>query len=780
MVQKEVEVRKEVRKEVCICMYKVGKKGSQTESGISTSDEPVDFMTISQSWAKPSQMNADKPFLTRATLLLLGLASLGEFSSFLSFQKDKSVNWLILLILAVICGICFGAWLYARKAELLVASWLLIITLLIGNTTLFILGADASFPETLSVFTLGAILAMLTLGMRVAYGVVLWGNLATIVLWMTNGIFIAKNGRPTASRVGFDDLLLLIVVQLLTIWLVSYLVKKLVQANEITISQASQLSLSLADLSHKTGELEKAQVQLIESEERYRALSQASFEGIMLHEQGIIVVANQVLADMLGYSICDLVGKAFNEFIQLETGVDHETTPDKKVSRYSESLALRRDGTYFPIESQTRNFDYQDREVKVSAIRDITVRKQTEEALLQSQEQLLQAQRSETIGRLTGGVAHDFNNLLTVILSYSELLISHPAPDLETIQEEVGQIKEAGLRAASLTQQLLAFSRQQVLQPRIINLNQIMGHMDKLLRRLIGEDIELQTVLDPALGEVKIDPGQFEQVVMNLAVNARDAMPKGGLLILETANIFLDREYVLKQHNLDIKTGEYVMLAVSDNGTGIDSAIQDRIFEPFFTTKEPGRGTGLGLATICGIVQQSGGYIWVYSTPDVGTTFKVFLPRLREGLTQSTEISQEGESSLTATSLGGSETILVVEDEEPVRTLLQQVFETYGYKVLIAKQGFEALAILESYSEPIDLILTDLIMPRMGGVELLEELRKQNRQTKLVGMSGYTDRVVVQQGILTLCDSYVQKPFTPNSLLLVIRKVLNQVVDIKV
>jgi CheY-like chemotaxis protein len=294
--------------------------------------------------------------------------------------------------------------------------------------------------------------------------------------------------------------------------------------------------------------------------------------------------------------------------------------------------------------------------------------------------------------------------------------------------------------------------------------------MDQLLHRLIGEDVQLQTVLDPKLARVKLDPGQFEQVIMNLALNARDAMSSGGILTLETANVFLEEDYTPAQFH--IKTGEYVMLAVSDNGIGMDSATQARIFEPFFTTKEPGRGTGLGLATIYGIVKQSEGYIWVYSTPDVGTTFKIYLPKCNESVEPNTR-SEEPDALLKAAALHGAETVLVVEDEEAVRGLLRQALQSYGYKVLTARHGLEGLALLSQSDEKIDLILSDLIMPQMGGVELARALRQKQPKIKLVVMSGYTDRVAIQQGVVALCDRYIQKPFSPRQLLVSIREVLD-------
>jgi signal transduction histidine kinase len=393
-----------------------------------------------------------------------------------------------------------------------------------------------------------------------------------------------------------------------------------------------------------------------------------------------------------------------------------------------------------------------------------------EEALRLSQAQLLQAQKMESIGRLAGGVAHDFNNLLTAITGYGDMLFQN-LEDSDPLKEDVGEILAAADKASSLTRQLLAFSRRQVLQPKLLDLNLVIDEMNKLLKRLIGEDIELSIHLAPRIDPLMADRGQIEQVIMNLVVNARDAMPAGGQLTIETANVYLDEEFCASSTNLKLKleSGNYVLLAVSDTGLGMDETTQSHIFEPFFTTKSPGEGTGLGLATTYGIVKQSGGHIFVYSTPGLGTTFKIYLPQANSN----TKVKDEKEITVMHSTLYGSETILIVEDEEMIRQLIYRILTKYGYRVLCARQGREALAILDRVSSSIDLVLTDLIMPEMGGLELIERLSHTQPELKVIGMSGYTDRIASQQDVFSWLAAYIQKPFTPVGLLTQIRDVLD-------
>jgi len=391
-------------------------------------------------------------------------------------------------------------------------------------------------------------------------------------------------------------------------------------------------------------------------------------------------------------------------------------------------------------------------------------RKRAEEALRSSEERLRQAQKMEAVGRLAGGVAHDFNNLLTVITSYSALLLEDLGAD-DPKRDDVDQIRKAAEGAAALTRQLLAFSRQQVLQPKALDLKATVAGTDKLLKRLIGEDIQLTSVLAPDLGVVKADPGQIEQIIINLAVNARDAMPTGGRLTIEVANVDMDDAYV--RGHAPASPGRYVMLAISDTGIGMDEQTKARIFEPFFTTKEAGKGTGLGLATVYGIVKQSGGFIWVYSELNHGTSFKVYFPRVDEP-------AEPAAASTAGTEpRGGTETVLVVEDAASVRMVTRQVLERFGYAILEAPNGETALRLAAKHHGPIHLLLTDVIMLGLSGRQLAEQLAQLRPDMKVLYASGYADQAIVHHGILDSDIAYLQKPFTPETLARRVRQVLD-------
>jgi len=435
----------------------------------------------------------------------------------------------------------------------------------------------------------------------------------------------------------------------------------------------------------------------------------------------------------------------------LETGEPYEL----------ELEVLRTDGTTRRI--VTRGAVIRDQNGRVIRLHG-TAQDITEQKRLEAQ--FMQAQKMEAVGVLAGGVAHDFNNLLTVINGYSDFLLNDLARD-DPRRDDLEQIKRAGQRAASLTSQLLAFSRKQVLQPRILDLNDEMLEASAILRRLIGEDIDLVAVPQPGLGLVKADPGQVQQIIMNLAVNARDAMPQGGKLTIETANANVDQDYVRKHPAGSI--GRYVMLAISDNGMGMDAQTQSHVFEPFFTTKGPRKGTGLGLSTVYGIVKQSGGFIWVYSELGKGTTFKVYLPRV-EG-----EVDKFASYGMEELSLQGNETVLLVEDEPSMRTLAARILRAQGYTILHASNGEEALRIAHEFTGKIHLVLTDVVMPEMSGNTMASRLEAARPGIKVLFISGYPKNAIVHHGVLNPNVAFLPKPFTADALARKVRKVLDSV-----
>jgi PAS domain S-box-containing protein len=388
------------------------------------------------------------------------------------------------------------------------------------------------------------------------------------------------------------------------------------------------------------------------------------------------------------------------------------------------------------------------------AFQDIDEQKRLEERVRQSQ-------KMDAIGQLAGGVAHDFNNLLSIILSYTSMLISD-LPQSDPMRGDLEQIRGAGERASQLTRQLLAFGRKQMLKQQVLDLGQVVHGMEKMLRRLIGEDIELSLLMTRSLGKVLADASQMEQVIMNLAVNARDAMPRGGKLSIETTNVEIDPSYT--ENYQDVEPGTYVMLAISDTGSGMDSATRERVFEPFFTTKD--KGTGLGLATVFGIVKQSRGHIWVYSEQGRGTTFKVFLPR-----------TDQAEAALTKAAiprtLHGGETVLVVEDEDQVRAVTCAILRRQGYNVLEAQNGGEAFLICEKYPGTLHLLVTDVVMPRMSGRELVERIGPMRPTMRVLYVSGYTQSAIVHHGVLDAGIQFLQKPITPDALCVKVREVLD-------
>jgi signal transduction histidine kinase len=480
------------------------------------------------------------------------------------------------------------------------------------------------------------------------------------------------------------------------------------------------------------------------SETRFRRLADSGIVGITVSDaSGRVLEANGAFLKMVRCTREDL----------LEGRVVWELFADK--DGRGEGEYRTKDGRRIPVLVAIAPLE--DGENMVLSL-DLTERKRLEE-------QFRQAQKMEAVGRLAGGIAHDFNNMLSVILSYGELIVG----DLEEedpLRADVEAMRSAALRAADLTRQLLAFSRQQVLERKVLSLNRSLAGMEKMLHRLLGADVELTLLMDDDVANVLADPSQIEQIVMNLAVNARDAMPRGGKLTIRTANVQLDDEYARTHH--DVRPGAYVLLAVSDTGLGIDTETQARMFEPFFTTKDKGKGTGLGLATVFGIVKQSGGHIWVYSEPGQGATFKVYFPRVA---------GAAEEPDADARALGsprGIETILLVEDDAQVRAIARTVLRRHGYVVLDASNGGEALLICEQHTAKIDLLITDVVLPLMSGKQLVERLSPVRPEMKVLYMSGYTDDAVFQHGVLDSGVAYLQKPLTPAALTRKVREVLER------
>jgi two-component system cell cycle sensor histidine kinase/response regulator CckA len=422
-----------------------------------------------------------------------------------------------------------------------------------------------------------------------------------------------------------------------------------------------------------------------------------------------------------------------------------------------ELINYRKDGSQFwnaltlaPVYDGDRVTHY------VGVQTDITERRKMEE-------QFRQVQKMEAIGQLAAGVAHDFNNLLTVINGYSEILLAEKSQN-DADRVAISSIRNAGERAASLTAQLLAFSRKAVIEPKVFDLNDVVEHLAKMLRRLIGEDINFTSRLEPGLWKIKADPGQIEQVIMNLSVNARDAMPIGGIITIQTENVNIQPGSDFETRNFE--PGRYVRLSVSDTGTGMTEEVKSKIFEPFFTTKGIGKGTGLGLATVFGIVEQAGGHIRVSTTIGKGTTFEVYLAAVAD-------VATNNNQTATATPVNGAETVLIVEDEDAVRMLLRMTLESNGYQVLIAASGPDAIELSDLYHGEIHLLVTDVIMPEMGGRELAENIRSRRKEINVLYVSGYTDDAVVRHGVISSAESFLQKPFTPLVLLRKVRSILD-------
>jgi PAS domain S-box-containing protein len=547
------------------------------------------------------------------------------------------------------------------------------------------------------------------------------------------------------------------------IWLSTWLVPLTNDSGEVA---------AVLGISRDVTQRKMAEEALRKSEEKFQKLFDEAPVGYMeLDAEGGITQVNRTGLTLLGYTADEMLGQPIWKFV-MEEEAACETVRAKlsgsiPCGQSFERTYKRKDGTTLPIVIEDALIRDANRMITGihSTIRDVTERKRAEKEMTDLQEQLRQSQKIEAIGRLAGGIAHDFNNLLTVIKGYTQLSLLDLKED-NPLRENIQEIQKATQRAADLTRQLLAFSRRQILDPKVIDLNSLLRDTEKLLRRMIGEDIEVVTRLSEDLGRVKIDPGQIEQVIFNLAVNARDAMPSGGRLTIETDNVASDEHYA--HTHIGMTAGRYVRLTVSDTGVGMSREVQEKAFDPFFTTKDKGKGTGLGLSTVHGIVTQSSGKIWVYSEPGHGTTFKVYFPTI-EGELDHLNGKNEGESFPA-----GSETVLLVEDEPSVRDLANRLLKQQGYRVLEAAAGEEALRLArETNGEKIHLLLTDVVLPQMGGKELADQLKMFRPDLKVLYTSGYTDYAIVHQGVLDSGTHFLQKPYSLKTLSRKVREVLD-------
>ena len=485
-----------------------------------------------------------------------------------------------------------------------------------------------------------------------------------------------------------------------------------------------------------------------------------------------IAIVNGQAEALLGWTSEELVGQKIEVLVPERFRNAHDgyhgaflSDPRPRPMGAGQDLrALRKDGTEIPVEISLGPIRTAQGLMVIATMRDLSARVRAAQVLRRTEEQLRQAQKMEAIGLLAGGIAHDFNNLLSVILGHANLMLETLRAD-DPLRGDVDELVLAGQRASDLTRQLLAFSRKQVLEPKVIDVNQELATLEKMLRRVLGEDVALSVVTSDSVGKVYVDPGQLEQVILNLVVNARDAMPHGGKLTIETADVEFDASYVAE--HVGATTGPHVMFGVTDTGTGMDAETRARIFDPFFTTKEKGKGTGLGLATVLGIVEQSGGHICVYSEPGNGTSFKIYLPRTDRAADAAVWPPSHSGPLL------GSETILLVEDEDQVRAVARAVLVRHGYAVLEACNGNDALAVCSRHEANIDLVVTDVVMPSMTGPQLTQQLAGLRPTTKVLFMSGYPDNSIVHHGVLDEGIAFLAKPLTPDALLRKVREILD-------
>ncbi|MEW6236728.1 MAG: Cache 3/Cache 2 fusion domain-containing protein [Candidatus Omnitrophota bacterium] len=592
---------------------------------------------------------------------------------------------------------------------------------------------------------------------------------------------VLSHGRMRMTRImsmaGLAITLIIIAIGILIAWTIVRPIRQIKNSVEtiirgdldqtFEIQSHDEIGALAQTFNLMTNRLKQTLDGLRQSEEKYRHIFENSLEGLFQTSlEGHFLNASPAMAQILGYDSPEEIIETVTD-IRNQVYVDPEERDrllslllDEGVIRGREIQYCCKDKKKIWVSLSARivRGEYGQPSFIQGFVIDITERKRLEE-------QLLQSQKMDAVGQLAGGIAHDFNNLLTIISGYSELVFNKLAQN-DPLRDKLKEIINAAERASSLTKQLLVFSRKQVFQPVIVNLNELILNMEKMLRRLIGEHIELTASLSRESGCLKADPTQIEQIVMNLAINARDAMPSGGKLTIETANADLDDTFC--STHAEVQTGSYVMLSISDNGCGMDKETLSQIFNPFFTTKEKGKGTGLGLSTVYGIVKQSSGHIFAYSEPKCGTTFKIYFPRLDE------RASPHPMKLMGEETLRGDETVLLVEDEEAVRNTVSEILADSGYAVLPARNGQEALELCKTRQDDIQLLITDVVMPDMSGVETSQRLSQMRPDIKILFMSGYTDNAILRHGILDESVAFIQKPFTPDNLLRKVREVLTK------
>jgi two-component system cell cycle sensor histidine kinase/response regulator CckA len=539
-----------------------------------------------------------------------------------------------------------------------------------------------------------------------------------------------------------------------------------IEASASLIRDSKDKPVGFRGIIRDVTEEKRIEAELIQTKNFLQNIFDSSPNGIATTDlHGNIIFISPRVKDILGYDQKELIGRKIYSLYsngKEDAKAIMKALTEKGELKSHKIIFIRKDGSLVDINVSASLLKNEKGETigTLGIFSDITEQKKLEA-------QLQQAQKMEAIGTLAGGVAHDFNNILTTIIGNAQLMLMTVDKN-ESLHTEIEEIKTAGERAAALTSQLLAFSRKQIIQPKILDLNRLLAGIEKMLARLIGENIEILMISRPDLWQVEIDPNQMEQAIINLAVNAKDAMPNGGKLTIETANVRLSKKYFAERGIVETQPGPYVMVAVSDTGSGMDEETQKHIFEPFYSTKEKGKGTGLGLSTVYGIVKQNRGFVWVYSEPGQGSTFKIYLPRVKE------DVKTDKREQPPVDNLVGTETVLIVEDDAPLRDFAKKALRQYGYRVLAAESGEAALRMSKEYEGPIDLVVTDVVMPTMDGKETIERLQPYHPHMKVIYMSGYTDNAIVHLGVLESGLNFLEKPFSSEVLARKVREMLDK------